>query len=82
MKNSTSVPQTPTRSTSTTTSPGAATGAGTSCTSPSLSPVRTYARMVRVLIAVIISFSPERCALSLSKGRASTPRPPSARKEP
>ena len=53
----TSVPQTPTRSTSTTTSPGAATGAGTSCTSPSPDPVRTYARMVRVLIAVIISFA-------------------------
>jgi hypothetical protein len=57
VKNSTSVPQTPTRSTSTTTSPRAATGAGTSCTSPSPGPVRTYARMVRVLIAVIISFA-------------------------
>ena len=50
VKNSTSVPQTPTRSTSTTTSPGAATGAGTSCTAYSPGAVSTNARMAGVLI--------------------------------
>lgn len=45
VKNSTSVPHTPTRSTSTTTSPGAATGTGTSRTSYAPGAVRTNARM-------------------------------------
>jgi hypothetical protein len=39
------VPQTPARSTSTTTSPGPATGRGTSSTDPDLGPVMTKARM-------------------------------------
>lgn len=45
VKNSMSVPHTPTRSTSTTTSPGTATGSGTSWTSYVPGAVRTNARM-------------------------------------
>src|SRR5690349_9660176 len=45
-KNSMSVPQTPARSTSTTTSPSVATGSATSCTSPLPGPVITNARML------------------------------------
>ncbi|MFD0591488.1 hypothetical protein ACFQZ4_01950 [Catellatospora coxensis] len=51
MKNSTSVPHTPTRSTSTTTSPTPACGAGTSRTEHSPGAVTTAARMVRPLNA-------------------------------